>query len=190
MPREKTLNFLSSLIEKFPNSMEFVLERGELYLEMKEADSALFDFQTVYRNDPQNSRAFQGIQKSQQMQKEQSFVDYYAILGLKKGASISEVKTAYKKSVKDWHPDKFPENLEKKKEAERKMKQINLAFELLSDPEKKLRIDQGFDPEGVEDFSGGEGFDPFDILRHFQGGERQEFHFGGEGQGFHFEFHF
>src|SRR3712207_1685470 len=75
--------------------------------------------------------------------------DYYEILGIEKGASEPDIKRAFKKLALKYHPDRNPDN----KEAEEKFKEINEAYQVLSDPEKKARYDQ----YGTADF--GAGFD-------------------------------
>ncbi|MDO4562733.1 MAG: DnaJ domain-containing protein, partial [Clostridia bacterium] len=57
--------------------------------------------------------------------------DYYEVLGLQKGASESEIKSAYRKMAKKYHPDLNPGN----KEAEEKFKEAAEAYEVLSDPQ-------------------------------------------------------
>ncbi|MDR0739235.1 MAG: molecular chaperone DnaJ [Oscillospiraceae bacterium] len=71
--------------------------------------------------------------------------DYYDVMGLSKGASDSEIKKAFRKLAKKYHPDLNAGN----REAERKFKEINEAYEVLSDKEKKARYDQ-FGHAGVD----------------------------------------
>ncbi len=65
--------------------------------------------------------------------------DYYEILGVPKNATQDEIRKAYKKLIKKWHPDLHPDN---KEEAERKFKEIQEAYEVLSDPEKRAMYDK------------------------------------------------
>lgn len=120
--------------------------------------------------------------------------DYYDILGVSKGSSDSEIKTAYRKQAVEWHPDKHKDD---KEAAERRFKEINEAYQVLSDIEKRKAYDQfghnafspGGAPGGAGGFPGGAGGwkvytsgsgqnpysgfdfgDPFDIFEQFFGG--------------------
>lgn len=122
--------------------------------------------------------------------------DYYDILGVKKDATKADIKSAYRKAALKWHPDKNQDN---KKEAEAKFKEINEAYQVVSDPAKRQKYDQfghaAFDPSsgmGGNPFAGGNPFgggghtytysggsnpfenadfgDPFDIFEQFFGG--------------------
>jgi molecular chaperone DnaJ len=102
--------------------------------------------------------------------------DYYEVLGLSKGASIDDIKKAYRKQALKYHPDKNPGD----KQAEEKFKEAAEAYEVLSNPEKKSRYDQ-FGHAGVG-ASGGGGFNMTidDIFSQF-GDIFSDFGFGGFG---------
>ena len=133
------------------------------------------------------------------------FRDYYETLGVSKTANEDEIKSAFRKLARKYHPDVAKD----KKEAEEKFKQINEAYEVLSDPEKRRKYDQlgenwnqrgGFQPPpqwgggqrgggfrggggengGVEFEFGGTGFS--DFFEAFFGGGRGRSAFGGFGQ--------
>ena len=78
--------------------------------------------------------------------------DFYEVLGVAKSASQDEIKKAYRKLARKYHPDKNPGD----KEAEERFKEIQAAYDVLSDAEKRKRYDE----VGPRGFSGGGGFDP------------------------------
>ena len=104
--------------------------------------------------------------------------DYYEVLGLKKGASDDEIKKAFRKMAMKYHPDKNPGD----KTAEEQFKEVNEAYSVLSDPDKKSKYDRfghaGVDPNagfgggGFGGFGGGSGgFDDiFDMFGSMFGG--------------------
>ena len=105
--------------------------------------------------------------------------DYYEVLGLQKGASDADIKKAYRKLAKQYHPDLNPDD----PKAEEKFKEINEANQVLSDPDKRAKYDQ-FGHAGVDsgfggvNFTGGfDGVDLGDIFADIFGG------FGGFGGG-------
>ena len=122
--------------------------------------------------------------------------DYYDILGISKSASADEIKKAYRKQALEWHPDRHKDD---KEAAEKRFKEINEAYQVLSDPQKRAAFDQygsaafapggapggnpftGFGGQGgpftyTYTSGGGNPFgnmdfgDPFDIFESFFGG--------------------
>jgi len=91
--------------------------------------------------------------------------DYYDILGVSKGASADEIKKAYRKQALEWHPDRHKDE---KEPAEKRFKEINEAYQVLSNPQKKTAYDNyghdAFTPGGGNPFAGG-----------FQGGQSGPF---------------
>lgn len=99
--------------------------------------------------------------------------DYYEVLGVSKTATDEELKKAYRRLAKKYHPDANPDN---KEEAEKNFKEVNEAYEVLSDAQKRRMYDQ-FGHEGPAGFGGGNpgggyysystsgfsGFDDFDL---------------------------
>ncbi|HVU32566.1 MAG TPA: J domain-containing protein [Opitutaceae bacterium] len=104
------------------------------------------------------------------------FKDYYSVLGVARDATQDQIKTAFRKLARQYHPDVAKD----KKAAEAKFKEINEANEVLSDPEKRKKYDElgpnwqqgaGFPPPGAA----GQGWPGGGGVRH------EEFHFGGTG---------
>lgn len=113
--------------------------------------------------------------------------DLYEVLGLSKGASEDDIKKAYRKLAKQYHPDLNPGD----QTAEQKMKEVNAAYEVLSDKEKKGRYDQfghaGIDPSygagaGAGAGGGFGGFDDIDLGDIFGNIFGGGFGFGGQQQ--------
>lgn len=114
--------------------------------------------------------------------------DYYDLLGISKGASADEIKKAYRKQALEWHPDRHKDN---KEAAEKRFKEINEAYQILSDTSKRQAYDQfghaafspgGGMPGGGSPFAGGNPFGgggsgPF-TYTYTQGGGGQAFDFG------------
>ncbi|KAM0747534.1 DnaJ-domain-containing protein [Meredithblackwellia eburnea MCA 4105] len=95
--------------------------------------------------------------------------DFYKELGVKRGATDKEIKKAYRKLSKQYHPDKNPDEA-----AGAKFLAVGHAYEVLSDPEKRKTYDR-FGEEGLKQQGNGGFHDPFDVFR-------SAFGFGGGGQ--------
>jgi curved DNA-binding protein len=118
--------------------------------------------------------------------------DYYEVLGVKKGASMEELKKAYRKLAVKYHPDKNPGD----KQAEDRFKEINEAYAVLSDPKKKEQFDQFgsnnfhqrysqediFKGFNVDDLFKDQGFGTDDIFSRLFGGGGMRGQRGGAGR--------
>lgn len=103
------------------------------------------------------------------------YKDYYEILGVSRDADNSTIKSAYRKLARKYHPD-----VNKTKEAEEKFKDINEAYEVLSDKVKRQRYDSlGANWQGGADYTPPPGFENFSF--NFNQGGAQSFDFGGHG---------
>ncbi|HEY5778980.1 MAG TPA: J domain-containing protein [Terrimicrobiaceae bacterium] len=100
------------------------------------------------------------------------FQDYYATLGVSRDASAAEIKKAFRSMARKYHPDVAKD----KRIAEEKFKQVNEAYEVLSDPEKRKKYDR----LGAR-WKEGEFQPPPEWHRETAGAEAGEFHFGGTG---------
>lgn len=106
------------------------------------------------------------------------YKDYYEILGVKRDASDSEIKSAYRKLARKFHPD-----VNKTKEAEGKFKDINEAYEVLGDKAKRQRYDSlGANWQGGQNYTPPPGFENFNFGGG-QGGPYQSYSFNGEDLG-------
>lgn len=90
--------------------------------------------------------------------------DYYEVLGVDRGASDQDIKRAYRKLSRKYHPDIAGP------EYEDKFKEVNNAYEVLSDPEKRRMYDAGVDPNNPQASQGAGAFDMGDVFNQFFGG--------------------
>lgn len=111
------------------------------------------------------------LNKAQIALKRSKTKDYYKVLGVANDVDEKQIKSAYRKASKKFHPDKAAKQGITKEEAEKKMAAVNEAYEVLSDPELRARFDRGDDPNSQERSS------PF---------EGNPYHFGGPGTQFKF----
>src|SRR3954471_17922396 len=100
------------------------------------------------------------------------FIDYYKILEIDKSASDADIKKAYRKLARKYHPDLNPNDAD----AHKKFQQLNEANEVLSDPEKRKKYDQY-----GENWQHGEAYEQ---ARQQQQQGRQQYSYGGQGGGF------
>jgi DnaJ family protein C protein 3 len=141
-------------------------------------------------------RVRQKLQEAHNLLRRSKSKDYYKVLGVSRDADAREIKKAYRKLTKQYHPDKYRGDLSAD-QVQKKMSEINEAYEVLSDPALKERFDNGDDPnshEGQNPFAqGGNPFAGFgqggsQTFMFRQQGGGSPFGHGGPGGGFNFHF--
>jgi len=119
-------------------------------------------------------------EKKQKIQRLKSLTkkkDYYKVIGIKRDATSAEIKSAFRKLALKLHPDRIKDKKESEI-AEKKLSELNQAYDILYDPEKRRKYDDGIDPDNPNSFGGGGS--PFNF--HTGGGSnRFTFNFGGFG---------
>lgn len=156
------------------------LRRAIINMSLSNFENARYDYQKVLELEPGNSEAKKGLEEAKKKEKEAKKKDYYKVLGLDKTADENAIRKAYKKLAIKWHPDKNNVSEAQKEQSNKMFKEINEAYEVLSDPKKKQMFDNGIDPNDPESGGGfhSGGGNPQDIFNMFFGGG------GGFGGGF------
>lgn len=166
-----------------------MLYRAKALLKKDEFEAAIKTLETASELHPdKRDKTDPVMNKAQIALKRSKTKDYYKVLGVASDSDERQIKSAYRKASKQFHPDKAHSQGISKEDAEKKMAAINEAYEVLGDPELRARFDRGDDPNSQErgnafqgsPFGGGGGGHPF----MFQQGGGQQFKFnfpGGEG---------
>ena len=143
------------------------LKRSEIHLSMSQYEEAVRDLEKVKSIDPATPGLKQKLQEAKLELKKSKRKDYYKILDVAKEATEDEIKKAYKRQALKWHPDKHSSGEEEQRlNADKMFKDIGEAYSVLSDPQKKVRYDQGADIEELDNPGHGGGFhgDPNEIF--------------------------
>lgn len=166
------------------NSFWGLLQRGKTQLRSEDFEASIRTLKEAAEKHPDKQKRIQPIlQKAEVALKRSKTKDYYKVIGVASDADDKQIKSAYRKASKQFHPDKAAKNGFTKEEAEKKMASINEAYEVLSDPELRARFDRGDDPNDQESQRANpfqQGGHPF---MHNFGGRKTQFHFGGQGGG-------
>ena len=162
-----------------PTDLNVMCDRADQYIDSDMLEEAIEEFRKAKEIQPEFRRAKDGLDRALKLQKQASKRDYYKILGVKRTANNKEIKKAYRQLAHEWHPDMFPDPVEKVR-AEKKFIDIAAAKEVLTNSEKREKYDRGEDP-----------LDPEQGKQQWHHGPHGShgFPFGGGG-GFTFKFNF
>ncbi|KAI9096875.1 hypothetical protein DFS34DRAFT_659853, partial [Phlyctochytrium arcticum] len=133
----------SKVLEVAEDNIDALIYRAQAKIANEDYEGAMRDYQKASQHAPNDQRIQTGYSKAQRLLKQSSVRDYYKILGVSRNATPREIKSAYKKLVKRYHPDKYQGPTE---EADKKMGELNDAFKVLSDENLRKRFDAGDDP--------------------------------------------
>ena len=158
-----------------PDFVPMIIARARAYVAKEMLDEATRDLQKASQLQPQNGEVRQLLHEVTRKQKMAQRKDYYKILDLPKDATIKDIKRNYRQKAKLFHPDKA-KNEEEKANFEKTFLDVNEAYEVLSDNEKRGRYDNGEDLDQPQQ----QGF------HGFHGFQQQGFNFNG--QTFSFKF--
>lgn len=191
---KKAAEYCKDALALNENSFYGLLYRAKVLSDAEDFEPAVNQLNKAKEAAPDKAQIVDPLLREAQINLKRSKTkDYYKVLGVARDADERQIKSAYRKLVQKNHPDRAQRNGSTKEEAEKKMQQINEAYEVLSDSELRARFDRGDDPNSQErggspfqqgGFPGGGG-GPFMFQ---QGGQQFQFKFGGQGGGSPFGF--
>ena len=189
--RKKATPFCIESLNQDPQSLPGLLHQAESLLETEDYEAAISSLNAAKEHHPSASQRIQPLlQKAHTLLKRSKTKDYYKVLNVANDADELAIKRAYRRMTKQHHPDKAVTQGIEREQAQKKMAEINEAYEVLSDPELRARFDRGDDPNNPEQQQGG----PFHGSPFGQGAGGQQFFFrqgpggGGGGGGAQFKF--
>lgn len=162
-------------LDSQPRHLKALLRRAACRMELEDWRAAIADYESAHNIEPEDASIKQQLRNAKVELKKAGRKCLYKMLGVTRRASDHEIKKAYKKMAMQFHPDRHSgASDEEKAEMEVKFKEIGEAFEVLSDPQKKQRWDNGETLDEINGQSSGRqsrgGIDPSDIFRMYSGG--------------------
>jgi DnaJ family protein C protein 3 len=181
---DKATQYCKEALQFNPQSLPGLLNQAQRELNADDFEAAVRTLESAQEHHGQTQKIQELLQKAHTLLKRSKQKDYYKVLGVARDADERDIKKAYRKLSKIYHPDKASANDITPEEAQKKMAAVNEAYEVLSDPELKQRFDNGDDPNNPEQQQGGNPFhgSPFGGF----GGQQFMFRQGGGGGSFKF----
>ncbi|KAL5033965.1 hypothetical protein BDV3_003587 [Batrachochytrium dendrobatidis] len=182
------IDWCSRTLSLDAENVEALITRANALLEKEDYREAISDFQKAHEYDKNDPRISEGYNRAQKLQKQAGMRNYYKTLGVQRSATKKEIKKAFRKLAQQWHPDKYSGTLSRD-QVQRKMSEINQAYEVLGNDELREQYDNGDDPNDPNNSSGGGNQFRGNNFFHQDGFHQHGFPFGGQGGG-QFKFHF
>lgn len=186
MNSKKASQFCRRVLEMNEESFYGLLQQGKESFDSEDYEAAVRTFERAAEVRPDKQGLVRPLlDKARIALKRSKTKDYYKVLGVAHDADERQIKSAYRKASKQFHPDKAAHHGLDKQEAERKMAAINEAYEVISDPELRARFDRGDDPNDQSaqsnPFQGSPfqgGGHPFFFQNAHGGGQKFQFNYG------------
>lgn len=178
---KKAKDYCEESLQLDENSFYGLLYRAKHLMDAEEYEASINTLRKTAEAHPGREDVINPLmQKAQVALKRSKTKDYYKVLGVPHDADERQIKSAYRKLSKQYHPDKAARQGMTKEEAEKKMAAINEAYEVLSNPELRARFDRGDDPNSHEQphFQHGNPFGHGPFMFHHGGGGQFQFRFG------------
>ena len=158
--RKKASPFCTAALVGNPHSIHALVHQAQNQLDAEDWEAAINTLNTAKEHHPSNHKPQELLQKAHLGLKRSKTKDYYKVLGVPHDADDRAIKRAYRSMTKKFHPDKMSakegtEGGMSKEQAEKKMAEINEAYEVLGDPELRAKVDRGEDPNNPETQQGG-----------------------------------
>lgn len=127
------------------------LRRAHIHSELENFEDALRDFQKVQELDPQSPDIQKLVKEAANTVRKHKYVDFYHLLEVRRTATEVEIRKAYKKACLKYHPDKNAHRtLKEKRDADRKFRHLQDAYNILLDVQKRALYDRGFSAEDID----------------------------------------
>ncbi|KAF9364565.1 hypothetical protein BGX34_001176 [Mortierella sp. NVP85] len=140
------LKWCTSTLSLDESNVDGLVGKGMANMLNEDYEAAIRDFTKAQEMaGGNNQQIHEKLNKAQRLLKQSQQKDYYKILGVSRSATDREIKKAFRKQAKLWHPDTYRGDLSPD-QVEKKMAGLNEAYEVLSDPELRARFDNGDDP--------------------------------------------
>ena len=175
--KKRGASYCAETLKLIPNSLPGLLSQTQTQLDEGDFDAAKRTLDEAEKHHGQHTKIQELRQRASAAFKRSTGKDYYKVLGVGRDADEREIKKAYRRLSKQYHPDKAASQGISPEAAQSKMAAINEAYEVLSDAELKARFDRGDDPNDPQRQQG----DPFTGSPFPGGAQRVVFRSNGPG---------